>query len=99
MPSFEVEAVVRGYHIYKEIWNSSIGEELFCAREPTNPRDPFAVAVVKSNQTVGHVPLKISSRCFYGMEAPLCAELLEGDSNTRDLAQGGLVIPCSYLEI
>ena len=52
MSSFEVEAVVQGYHVYKEIWTPSIGEELIFAREPAKPRDPFAVAVVKSNQAV-----------------------------------------------
>ena len=40
--SFEVEAVVRGY---KEIWTPSIGEELICARERENPRDPLPFAV------------------------------------------------------
>ena len=39
--SFEVEAVVRGY---KEIWIPSIGEELICARERENPRDPLRFA-------------------------------------------------------
>ena len=73
MPTFEVEAMVRGYHVYEEIWDASIGEELLCAREPTNPHDPFAVAVVKSDQTVGQVPLKYVL-CFYGMEEQLCAK-------------------------
>ncbi len=63
MPTFEVEAMVRGYHVYEDIWDASIDEELLCAREPGNPCDRFAVAVVKSDQTVGHVPLKISSVC------------------------------------
>ena len=34
-------------------------------REPGNSRDPFVAAVVKSDQTVGHVPLKISSVCSF----------------------------------
>ena len=50
--TFEVEAIVHGYHIYKEIGDASIGEELLCAREPTNPRDPFVVAVIKYDQTL-----------------------------------------------
>ena len=29
MPTFEVEAMVRGYHVYEEIWDASIGEERF----------------------------------------------------------------------
>ena len=33
MPTFEVEAMVRVYHVYEEIWDASIDEELLCARE------------------------------------------------------------------
>ena len=49
MPTFKVEAMDRGYHAYQDIWDALIGEELVCAREPDNLRDPFAVAVVKSD--------------------------------------------------
>ena len=34
--SFLVEAVVRGYHKYKDIWVAVVDEELSCRREPTN---------------------------------------------------------------
>ena len=27
---FEVEAVIRGYHLYKEIWDAEVGEKLEC---------------------------------------------------------------------
>ena len=64
MPTFEVEAMVCSYHVYKEIWDASIDKKLLCAREPGNPCDAFAVAVVKSDQAIGHVPLKISSVYF-----------------------------------
>ena len=40
-----IEAIVRGYHVYKEIWCAAVGEELSCMREVENYRDPFAVAV------------------------------------------------------
>ena len=53
MPTFEVEAMVRGYHAYQDSWDALIGEELVCAREPNNLRDPFAVAVVKSDAALG----------------------------------------------
>ncbi len=45
--SSSVEATVRGYHAYKDIWAAVVGEELPCQRERANPRDPFAVAVLK----------------------------------------------------
>ena len=38
----------------KEIWAACIGEELPCKRERGNPHDPFAVAVCKEANTVGH---------------------------------------------
>ncbi len=68
--SFSVEAMVRGCHAYKDIWTAVVGEELPCQRERANPRDPFAVAVLKDEAIVGHVPRKISSaRGPGGMEA------------------------------
>ena len=60
---FTFEAMVRGYHVYHKIWTAAAGEELSCVRETNNHWDPFAVAVVKSGVTVGHVPKKISSTC------------------------------------
>ena len=65
--SHMIEAMVRGYHVYKEIWCAAVGEELSCIREVENYRDPFTVAVVRSGIIVSHVPRKISSVCsmFY----------------------------------
>ena len=40
-----MESCVRGYHIYKDIWEASVGEELPCQHESGNRADPFAVAV------------------------------------------------------
>ena len=31
--SHTIEAMVRGYHVYKEMWYAAIGEELSCVRE------------------------------------------------------------------
>ncbi len=53
--SFSVEAMVRGYHTYKDIWTAVVGEELPCQWERANPRDPFGVAVLKDEAIVGHV--------------------------------------------
>ena len=63
MTTFEMEAMIRGYHVYQAVWNAQIGEELSCVTERENVRDPFAVAVKKSNLTVGHIPKKISALC------------------------------------
>ena len=63
MSSFSVESMVCEYHVYCNIWSALLDKELVCAREPDNFNDPFAVAVVHSEVTVGHIPRKISSMC------------------------------------
>ena len=51
-----MESCVRGYHVYKDIWGAAVGEELDCTRERGNPREAYAVAVVRNGRTVGHLP-------------------------------------------
>ena len=45
--TFTVESYIRGYHIYKDIWDTTIAEELRCARESDSSNDCYAVAVRK----------------------------------------------------
>ena len=54
--------MVRGYHAYQDSWDALIGEELVRAREPDNLRDPFAVAVMKSDAALGGISL-VSAPC------------------------------------
>ena len=86
---------MRGYHIYKDIWEASVGEELPCQRESGNRADPFAVAVVKSGVTVGHIPRKISSVCSFflhkGGVINICTTARRRFS--ADLPHGGLENP------
>ena len=63
MATFEMESMIRGYHVYQTVWEAQIGEELFCVPERDNVRDPYAVAVQKSSRTVGHIPKNISTLC------------------------------------
>ena len=65
---FQITYCVRGYHVYRDIWNASIGETLVCEREPTNEKDRYAVAVKKAGTIVGHVPRKISRMCSLFLE-------------------------------
>ena len=54
--SFSVQAMIRGYHVYKAIWEATIdGELLLCEREVGNIHDTFAVAVKKDGAIVGIV--------------------------------------------
>ena len=97
MPTFDVQAMIRGYHIYQHVWDASIHEELPCAREADNLRDPFAVAVMKSHQTVGHIPMKISSVCslFLRHGGTITCTVTGSRQHSQDLPQGGLEIPCT----
>ena len=61
---FSVQAMVRGYHIYQNIWDAACdGELLNCERYIGNPHDPSAVAVKKGTTVVGHVLRIISTIC------------------------------------
>ena len=66
--TFIVESCIRGYHIYKDIWDATIGEELQCARKSDVSNNRYAVAVRKNNAVVGHVPRKISRVCVLFLE-------------------------------
>ena len=67
--TFSIKTVVRGYHVYKEIWNAAMdGTELPCKREIGNAHDRSTIAIKKvtptGNETVGHTPRVISSVCL-----------------------------------
>ena len=49
---YEWHLFVRGYHVYRTLWTPVSGEIL----QLRNDHDNYAVAVVKSDQTIGHVP-------------------------------------------
>ena len=57
---YEMEAMIRGYHVYATVWDAQIGEELYCATETGNIRDPYAAWVC----TRGH--WKFSLNNFHG---------------------------------
>ncbi len=61
MDEYRRESCIRGYHKYKETWETSIGDELMCIREPSNDLDRYAVATLKSHTVVGHLPRDIQN--------------------------------------
>ena len=96
MEEAHIECCVRGYHVYSEIWEAVLGETLSCRREPTNVSDRYAVAVLKDDITVGHLPrkfTKIFSLFFRGGGSITC-QVTGHRRYSRDLAQGGMEIPC-----
>ena len=65
--SFECDSVIRGYHIYKEIWEASQGETFHCMRETGNTFDPFAVAVVRDGEIISHMRAKVNFSCCFSV--------------------------------
>ena len=53
--SFDLSSSVRRYHIYQQLWNPQPGEALNCRRERNNRDDFYALAVMNSEEVVGHV--------------------------------------------
>ena len=68
------EAVEACSRHYKDLWTPQVGEMLLFKREPTNPKDSLAVAVMKEAEIVGHVPYNITS---------LLSNFLRRDCNKR----------------
>ena len=93
--------MIRVYHEYKSIWTDpTLGEELQCKREPGNPHDTHAVAVIKtisrSNVTVGHLPRSTSPICsiFIRRGGTITSRVNGTRRYSADIPQGGLEIPC-----
>ena len=93
---FSFASVIRGYHVYGNIWNPVVGDQLPCTRETSNRHDPFAVAVVKDDAVVGHVPRKLSAICslFLRRSGSIMCPVTGSRQYSEDLLQGGLEIPC-----
>ena len=93
---FTVEGMIHGYHVYKDVWNSNIGEMLPCTIERSNRYDPNAIAVMKGGTVVGHLQRKISfiSKLFLELEgSAIECEVISGRRFSQDLPQGELEIP------
>ena len=43
---FTVMAMIRGFHVYRDVWSSVLDKELPYQRETGNISDPFAVGVL-----------------------------------------------------
>jgi len=95
--TFSMHMCVRGFHMYQDEWTPMLHETLSCCRELANVHNPFAIKVMKVGAIVGHLPKKISSTCSLLIMKGGVISCKMTDSNrkySRDLAQGGLEIPC-----
>ena len=95
---FIMESCVRGHHVYQNTWAPIHRERLRCSRERGNRADTFAVAVVKGEDTVGHVPRRFScaTNLFIQSGKVVACERHGNRRYSHDLPQGGMEIPCVY---
>ena len=96
MYSFSLTTTVRGFHIYKNVWEPTIGEMLSCERDNGNSHNTFAVAIKNSSKVVGHIPRFLSSICsiFIQRGGEIVCRITGSRHYSADLPQGGMEIPC-----
>ena len=96
-------AAVRGFHVYREVWNPSESEELTCLYERNNLFDMFAIRTCRTEDgiTVGHLPREISrpTKFLIDRGAKVVAKLSATHYRRSPLFQGGLEIPCEVTVI
>ena len=93
--SFSLTTAVRGFHVYKNVWEPTIGEVLSCEKDNGNSHDMFAVAIKNSSEVVGHVPRFWSSICsiFTRRGGEIVCRITGSRRYSADLPQGGMEIP------
>ena len=97
---FFVDSVIRGFHIYKDIWDPEVGELLMCRQEFGNLHDPYAVSVIRGDEViVGHVPRKISSLCYFFLRknGTILCQVTGRRCRYVDLPQGEMEVPCTLM--
>ena len=93
----EIKSLVRGYHAYMDIWTPEEKEKLILKRETDNIKDKYAVAVLKDDLVVVHVPYNLSRHfsLFLKREVNKGFAEVKGEKINRG-AGYGLEIPCVH---
>ena len=65
MEIFQFVSAVCGYHIYKDIWEPSVGKKRIAHREFGNQFNKFAIKVLNGEETVGHLACEYSRIAWY----------------------------------
>ena len=70
------KSTIKGFPVYKEIWNPVKGEDLDIRMEPKNPTDKYAVCIEKNENVLEHLP-----REKYGRFSKTIFFFLRADEN------------------
>ena len=95
--TFEFTAAVRGYHVFKNIWQPNLEEILLCFHEIGNDFDYFSIKTCTGDDvTVGHLPREISrpTKFLIDRGAVVKSKITSAHYRRSPLLQGGLEIQC-----
>ena len=93
LQSLSIGSVIRGHHIYKDIWTPFIEEQLDLQRELNNAYDRYAVTIIKKDKIVGRVSRELTrqfSRFLLEGGSIVCAITGKGRKGN------GLEVSCRY---
>ena len=93
---FSIQAVVRGYHHYKAIWDAAIdGKVLSCEKEVGNIHDTLAVTVKKmeSSLIIAHRRFLLCAQFFIRCVGSITCQVKGNKCYPWDLPQRGLEVP------
>ena len=82
--------------MYLRVWTPRVGEILSTRKETGNHHDRFAVAVLKDDRIVGHIPREVSKTAWYFLEhgGEIRCEITS--RRRSDIVGKGLEVPCTY---
>jgi len=92
---YKIQSAVRGFHVYQKYWTPVIGEQLISKRETDNSMHKYAVAVMKGELTVGHLPREKAKIFSFFLKHSGNIKITISSDKRRYCKQAcGLEIPC-----
>ena len=86
---FTCDSVIRGYYVYKDIWEASSGQIFPCLQGSGNAFDPFTISIMRHSDIIGHVPIGCLFIFLQNSSSIKCT--VTGNSQfSRDLHKVGL---------
>ena len=94
---FFLDSSVRGHHVYKAVWEPLVGEMLQVCAQEGNAHDRYAVATLRDDVIVGHVPREFSRIAWYFLQhgGRITCEIT-GRRKRSEVVDKGLEVPCLY---
>ena len=103
LKELEVPSWIRGYHAYKDSLEIEIGEVLELQHEPKNLQDKNAIAVIRDEEVVGHMPRALASSkqgtgiVRHFLTKPESKGTVKAEGKAVNRGGGyGMEVPCVY---